>query len=271
MNCRVNDKVTDVELEAIRSKRNEEEQEMSHGLSPEDIVNEQSKMRAVMSGPGPIDDAIKLAQKQKDEMKMKMMYPEDLVKERRAQKLMADLMQAYNDGFSDDGVFPAPLPDIEQPKKEEDQSKMRAVMSGPIEIDKVAQKQMKMTPEDLVKMADLIPAGCAWRAPASKRFLDDGVFQADIEQPRPQPKKEELEKQMKTIGVEYERALASMTAAEAYKSALAAKGALITKHTKENAETARRQQEAERLLETELTRAAHRLQFEIWVRERKAS
>jgi hypothetical protein len=76
---------------------------------------------------------------------------------------------------------------------------------------------------------------------------------------------------MKTIGVEYERALASMTAAEAYKSALAAKGALITKHTKENAETARRQQEAERLLETELTRAAHRLQFEIWVRERKAS
>ena len=80
----------------------------------------------------------------------------------------------------------------------------------------------------------------------------------------------EIEKQMKTIGVEYERALASKTAAEAYESALAARGALITKHTKENAETARRQQEAERLSETELNRAAHRLQFEIWVRERKA-
>jgi predicted ATPase len=42
MNYRVNDKVKDVDLEAIRSKRNEEEQEMSHGLSLEDIVNEQS-------------------------------------------------------------------------------------------------------------------------------------------------------------------------------------------------------------------------------------
>ncbi len=247
MNGRVNDKVTEADLEAICSKRCDEMH--SHDLSPEDIVRVQSKLRAVMSGPGPIErilpdkpsslnlnpaaskqpirtiDADKLAQKQQDIM-------EDLKLSQKQKDMMEDLMQAVAANskrvqplnLNPYERFPAPLEPKPQPASEpkKDASKEESI-------------KYRKTVEELLE-----------------QIKTTG----------------EIEKQMKTIGEEYERVLASKTAAEAYKSALAAKAALMTMHAKENAETARRQQAAEKLVEAELIRAAHRLKFELWASER---
>lgn len=285
MNGRVNDKVKDLDLEAICSKRHEELH--SHGLSPEDLVSKESEMRAVISGPGPIERILpdkllspfqceisKQPTKEHGEQYGEMM--DGLVTkwtEKRAVILGGSGRSLNLNPLKMEGAAASAS---KHPTHE------LSINKNPLNFDtidavKLAQKQKDM-------MDDLMQAATATAKRVRPFNLSpDELFPARLPdpghnktEPKPQPASkeelvntvEELEKQMKTIAEEYESALASKTAAEAYESALAAKAALVAKHAEEKAETARRQQEAERLVETELTRAAHRLQFEIWVSKR---
>lgn len=246
MNGRVNDKVKEADLEAICSKRCDEIH--SHDLSPEDIVNNESKLRAVMSGPGPIERILP-----------------DKPSSFNCEILKQPTKQHGKYGEMTDGLV----------------RKENAVISGPdrsLNLNPAASKQpirtidadLKLAQKQKDVMEDLKIAG-----PEIQKWIKKYMKTVETEehlekQINPMGELEgELEQQMKTISEEeYERALASNTAAEAYKSALAAKAALMTMHAKENAETARRQQAAERLVEAELIRAAHRLKFELWASER---